>query len=309
MSKHFGDIGKDSRDLISDDFPSDGIVKLTTQSKTSDGLTAKATLKRHTKGGREQVETLIEPKYEWKEKNIEISGKLSTTSDFSGTVAVKDLIKGSKVEISGSTNEKSTTSKLVLSHKTDPVAAKVTFTLPLDKSPKQPPPKINGDVVFQYPDNLFVGANVFVDVHEKLGVKGEGAVGYTKDQWQITGRGSYTPSTLKEGSSIIWGVSFFHKVSDSIRWALDFETDQALKKGPSGVVAAEYKIDNFTTVKGKFSIKDPAKPEARIGLVGKQKINSFFSVNLGADLNARNILSGDSSDGPHTFGVEFKLQE
>jgi len=310
MSKHFSDIGKDSRDLISDDFPSEGTVKLTTQSKTPDGVTAKATLRRYQKGGREQVDAVIEPKYEWKEKNVEISGKLSTTNEYSANVVVKDLIKGSKIEFSGTSNEKSSTSKIVLSHKTDPAAAKITVTFPLDLSPKKSQTKINGDVVIQYPDNFFVGGNVSLDVNEKMGFKVEGVVGFTQNQLQVTGRGSYAPPpSSRENSTILWGASLFHKISENFKWALDFDTDHALKRGPVGVIACDYKVDNFTSVKGKCSVTNLSKPEARVALSAKQKVNSYLALSLGADLNVRNILSGDATEGPHSFGVEIKLQE
>jgi len=135
MSKHFSDVGKDAREFISDDFPSDGTVKFTTQSKTSDGVTAKATMRRYVKAGREQIDAVIEPKYEWKEKNVELSGKFATTNDFTASVIVKELVKGSKVEVSGTSNEKTASSKLVLSQKQDKVAAKITVTVPLELSP------------------------------------------------------------------------------------------------------------------------------------------------------------------------------
>jgi len=167
-------------------------------------------------------------------------------------------------------------------------------------------------VVIQYPDELHVGGNVSLDLNEKMGVKVDGVVSYSQKDWQITGRGSYSPPT-REGSVIIFGASFFHKVTKNIRWALDIDTDQAFKRGPIGVVAGEYQIDDYTTLKGKCTVKvpDPSKPkpEARVALVGKQKINPYFSVILGADLNVRNIISGDAADGLHTFGVEVKLQE
>jgi len=314
MSKFFNDVGKDARDFISDDFPSDGTVKFTTQSKTPDGVTAKATVRRYLKAGREQIDAVIEPKYEWKEKNVELSGKFATANDFTASAIVKDLVKGSKIEVSGTSNEKTASSKLVLSQKQDPVAAKITVTVPLDLSPtiKKTPTKLVGDVVIEYPKDLHVGGNVSLDLNEKMGVKVDGVVGYSQNDWQITGRGSYSPPT-REGSVIFFGASFFHNVSKTIRWALDIETDQAFKRGPIGVVAGEYKIDDYTTLKGKATIKipDPSKPkpEARVAVVAKQKINPNLSVTLGADINVRNIISGDAADGLHSFGVEIKLQE
>jgi len=314
MSKFFSDVGKDARDFISDDFPSDGTVKFTTQSKTPDGVTAKATVRRYLKAGREQIDAVIEPKYEWKEKNVELSGKFATANDFTASAIVKDLVKGSKIEVSGTSNEKTTSSKIVLSQIKDPVAAKITVTVPLDLSPttKKTPTKLNGDVVINYQKNLHVGGNVSLDLNDKMGVKCEGVVSYSQDQWQITGRGSYSPPT-REGSVIIWGASFFHKVSENIRWALDFDIDQANKRGPIGVVVGDYKIDDSTTLKGKFTIKvpDPSKPkpEARVGVAVKQKVNSNLFLTLGGDLNVRNVFSGDAAVGLQTFGVEVKLQE
>jgi len=312
MSKHIGDIGKDAKDLITQDFPADGTVKLITQSKTPNGLTVKATLNRWFKkeksGQKEIISAVIEPKYEWKERNIEFNGKLQTTNDFSAGFSLKDAaVKGTKIELTGANSDRDgTTVQVVGSYKTDTVATKINFSYPLSPKQEKTPVKLNGELVIQYPTSFFLGSTVAFDLDSINTWKGEGVVGYSQDDWQLTARGTHDH---KEDSTI-FGVSFFHKISDVARWALSFDADQAWTRGPICAVAADYKLDKATTLKGKWSVKAETskQPEMRLGLTAKQQITPFFTASLGADLNLRNLL-GESIGDAHSFGLELKLQD
>jgi len=314
MAKSFGDIGKDSKDLLIQDFPADGTVKLTAQSKTQNGITMKATLNRLFKkdktGPKEIISAVIEPKYEI--KDMEFSGKLATTNEYSATFSVKDLpIKGSKVEVTESLSDKDgPTVKLVGSYKVDSVAAKVSvaYPVPVGVKKEKKPIQFNGEFVLQYPKNLLLASVVSVDIDsENTFYKGDGVISYSQDQWQVTARGSHD----HKNDTSLWGISFFHKISDVVRWALDFDADQAWLRGPICSVGGEYKLDNNTTLKGKWAVKltEPSKQtEMRLGLSVKQKINSSLTATLGTDLNVRNLL-GDNIGDAHSFGVEFKMQD
>jgi len=317
MSKHFSDIGKDSKDLLTTDFPADGTLKVITQSKTPTGVTFKATLNRFFKkdksGLREIVSAVIEPKYEWKDPNLEFTAKLATTNEFSAGFSAKDLVlQGSKVEVNGSHSDRDgDAAQLVGSYKSPGIAAKVSVGYPFGSvGPKKEkkPLKINGEVVIQYPTNVFLASSVAVDLDtENTSLKGDGVVGYSQDQWQVTARGSHDRKT----DATFWGLSFFHKVSDGAKWSLDFDADQAWVRGPIASVGGEYKLDDATTVKGKWAIKlteQSKQSEMRLGLAARQKVSPYFTLTLGTDLNVRSLL-GDSIGEPHSFGAEIKLQE
>jgi len=317
MSKHFGDIGKDAKDLLTTDFPADGTFKVITQSKTSTGVTFKATLNRFFKkdksGPKEIISAVIEPKYEWKDQNLEFTAKLATTNEFSAGFSVKDLVgQGSKVEVTGSQSDRDGASaQLVGSYKAAGISTKVSVGYPFGAvGPKKEkkPLKINGEAVIQYPTNLFLASNVVVDVDsENTSMKGDGIVGYSQDQWQFTARGSHD----RKSDITLWGLSFFHKVSDGVKWALDFDADQAWIRGPIASVGGEYKLDDSTTIKGKWAVKlteQSKQTEMRVGVSARQKISPFISVTLGSDLNVRNLL-GDSIGDAHSFGFELKAQD
>jgi len=137
MSKHFTDIGKDSKDLLTQDFPADGALKVVTQSKIPNGLTLKATLNRHFKkeksGPKELISAVIEPKFEWKAQNVEFTGKLATTNDFNVGFSVKDLAcRDSKIEVTSSQSDKDgNIAQIIGSYKVEHVATKIGVAYPI----------------------------------------------------------------------------------------------------------------------------------------------------------------------------------
>jgi len=142
---------------------------------------------------------------------------------------------------------------------------------------------------------------------ENTSLKGDGVVGYSQDQWQFAARGSHD----RKNDITLWGLSFFHKVSEGAKWSLDFDADQAWVRGPIASVGGEYKLDDATTVKGKWAIKlteQSKQSELRVGLSARQKVSQFVTLTVGTDLNVRSLL-GDSIGEPHSFGAEIKLQE
>jgi len=312
MAKHFSDIRKDPSDLLINDFPADGTVKVNVQSKTADGLTMKATLnrgfKRDKTGIKEIVSAVFEPKFEWKKHNLEFSGKFSTQNDFSGGLSLKDLgSTGTKVDVTLSQTERDgPNAQVSASYKTDVVATKFGLTYPFPSGKKDnKPTKINGELVFQI-YKFLVGTNITLDIEEKVSWKGEGQVNYTNSSYQVTARGSRE----QKSDQLLWGFSFFKNISPSTKLAIDLETDPAVLK-PVASVAGECQLDDATTVKGKWSVKlteTSKQAELRAGLGLKQKVSPYFTAVLGADLNFRNLL-GDIIGDPHSFGVEIKLSD
>jgi len=313
MSKVFKDIGKDSKDLFSQDFPSGSSVTVIAQGSTPNGLVLKPTLRRYYKkeksGEREFVEVLLEPKLELKDKNVEFNAKLSTARDYTGTFSAKDiLLKGTKFELTGAQNEKEgITSKAAISFKNESFSSQLAGTYPFpEKRGTKQPLKINGELVYHYPNNWFLGANVAVDVGDKPKTKLDGVVGYYAKDLQVTSR--FTRE-IQSGKTF-WGVSFFHKLSTLVKFSIDFDWDTSIfePRGPIAQVGGEYKPNVDTTLKGKLTVKQASDPEYRFALSSKQQISKHFLVTSGADFNVRQLL-GTSVGESHSFGLELKFQE
>jgi len=286
------------------------------QSKTSDGVTVKTTLNRVFKkekaGPKEIISAVVEPKFEWKEQNVEFTGKLSTSNDFNLGFSVKDLaIHGSKIEVTSSQSDKDgIAAQITGSYKDDRVAAKVGVAYPISlvgvKKEKKPI-KLNGELVLHHPSRAFIGTNVSVDLDASKSVIGEGVIGYSQDHWRVVARGNYESKT----ETTLWGVSFFNRVSEFFSMSADFEADQAWNRGPICSVGGEYRADGASTLKAKWSVNGtaPSKlPEMRLGLSAKQKLSPFVTATLGADLNIRSLM-GESIGDAHSFGFELKFQE
>jgi len=304
-------------DLITQDFPADGTVKVVAQSKTPTGITMKATLSRFFKkeksGPREIVSALIEPKYEMKENNLEFSAKLSTANEFSGTISLKDTVgRGSKIDVTGTQSERNgVTVQLGSAYKTDIIASKVNVTYPVGPNKKDKNPiKVLGELVLQYPTRFLLGSLVSVDVDsENTAFRGEGIVAYTQGDAQFSLRGSHEND--KKTDNTILGTTFYHQLSPNFKYTVDFDVDRAYVRGPVAAIAGEVKLDDATSLKGKGTVKltpQSKQSEMRIALSAKQKMSTYFTATFGADLNLSSLL-GQSVGDAHSFGVEFKIQD
>jgi len=314
MTKVFKDLGKDTKDILTLDFLSGNGFSVIAQTKTPNGVTIKISLKRQfkkdekTKITKESVEGIIEPKYEWQSAKIEFNGKLSTARDFTAAILVKDsFINGSKIEFSGAQNDKDGLSiKMVPSFKNDNFSgqASIAYPIPMGKKTITPPTKLVGELVLHYPHELFWGVNVLVDLEPQIKTKVEAALLVNaSSNSQVSGRAAY----VVKDESLVWGLSFFHKLSDVAKWALDYEVDIA--KGPTVQVGGEYKVNHTSTLKGRAIVKVAGStPDYRLALSAKQTVSKYFTATLGADLNVRQFL-GESVGDAHSLGLQFKLSE
>jgi len=299
-------IGKESKDLLTKDFPADGTFKVSSQSKTNNGLNIKATLnrilKRDKSGIKEVVTAVVEPKFEYKERNIEFSGKLSTSNDFSGGVIIKEIVPKTEIEFKGSQSGKEGVSaSLSASYKTKNFSGLLNLSHNLYQ--KKSPTKLNGELFVEYPTNLFLGTNFTVNLEqENTQLVSEAALGYNRDNFRVAARGIH--SFQKEETN--YGFSFHHTLNDSTNWALDFDVAPT----PSCTVGAAHKIDNSTTLKGKWNVKliDPSQqPEMRVGMSVVQKLTPNVSATFGTDLNLRALIGYESISEPHSFGLDLRL--
>jgi len=251
---------------------------------------------------------LFEPKFEIKDKKVEFNAKLSTAKDFTGSINVKDIItEGTKLELSGTQNEKEgLTTKAVTSFKNKTFSTQLAVTYPIPEKKGKQPIKVIGELVLNYPENVYLATNVAVDVGDKPKTKGEGVVAYYTKDWQVTARAAHEIQTEKSS----WGVSFFHKLSSLVKFTVDFDVDSSASdpRGPIAQVGGEYKYNSDTTLKSKVIVKQDSEPEYRLALSGKQKISNHFTATFGSDFNLRQLL-GTNVGESHSFGLELNLQE
>jgi len=314
MSKDFKDLGKESKDILSKDFISGNSLIFTGKIKTPNDIEIKGSVKRNfktdakTKVTKENVEVLIEPKYEWKHQDVEINGKLSTSRDHSLGFVSKDLFtKGAKIDFQGTSNEKDgLTLKLSPSYKSDSFSSQITCSYPFlsyNKKTTQPL-KWTIEGVFKLFERLYLGINFLIDKdYSNSKKKIDGVVSHAKHNNVVSARFSFD----HHEDSLVWGLSYYQELKNKTKLAADYELDA---KGPTAKIGGEYKVDDRTTLKGLAVVKSEAgaPTDYRLGLSFKQNVSKHLKATLCADVNVRHIL-GEGAGQAHSFGCEFEISE
>jgi len=305
MAKPLDDIGKDAKDLLNEGYPIDGTVKFAVQTRAL-GFIPKVTLlrslKREKTATREVVSAVFEPKYEWREHNLEFTSKFSTTSELSGGVSAKDIItKGTKVEITANRNERDGLSGVFGgAFRNEHFSFKGKLTYPF--APKKPI-KAAVEGVFQVVANTNAGVGVDVTLEGEVArIKTDAVIAYTTKENQFKGLLRYDVYE----STVLWGLSYFQKISNKTNWAIDITSEGPAKSAFS--VGADHIVDEFTALKGKWVLKQTDKTDYRFGVALRQKITPFVTATFGADINPRNFLGSTEGDA-HSFGLDLKLQD
>jgi len=70
-------------------------------------------------------------------------------------------------------------------------------------------------------------------------------------------------------------------------------------------VACENKVDSTTTIKSKLTVD---QKDSRAAFAYTQKVSSYATVTVGADLNALKLLGEESKAPDHVFGFELSLK-
>jgi len=114
--------------------------------------------------------------------------------------------------------------------------------------------------------------------------------------------------TKKDTRDNLLGVTWFHKISSAVKYGLNFSLDQSQTLGPAANVGGEYKLDDSTTLKGKFGVRtdDSSQTDFRLGLGTSLKISPNATATVGADINVRKLLGHNIGADP-SFGLELKL--
>jgi len=306
MANFYDDLTKSADDLIGKGFPAEGSFKLSTETKTDNGVTLTTTGRRFFKGTDEFVEALFEPKFTWAAHNVEFTGKFSTLAEYETGVSVKDLAgKGSKFSVTGNQGAKGWSVKPGGEFKNENVATKFTVTVPDDRVGK--PVNVEASAVTSYEKTYNFGGKV---TYNTGFTKGSAAV-EPAVSWGV--RAAYVAplwydviSVAHSASSQVATGTYHQKVTDAATIAATFSVDRlAAAPAPAATVAGEYKYAPDTTLKGKFAVT-PSK-EFRLGFALAQNWTTASTVTIGADVNALNLL-GSQKGAAHSFGVEVKLK-
>eukprot|EP01123_Difflugia_compressa_P006769 TRINITY_DN19136_c0_g1_i1.p1 TRINITY_DN19136_c0_g1~~TRINITY_DN19136_c0_g1_i1.p1 ORF type:complete len:311 (-),score=58.06 TRINITY_DN19136_c0_g1_i1:81-1013(-) len=310
MAKHAADIGKDARDLIANDFPIDGSIKFTAQSKTPDNVSTKAVINRALKKEkstiREVISASVEPKFEWKDKNVELSTKFTSSNDLSGTLLLKNLSFLPKYELSvtGTQSEREGTSvEFIGSLLHSKIGTKGSFLYPVSSVGKKP---IKGSAELTgYYKNWFTGLRVVLNTDNLTAPKVEGLVSFNNNPIEVSGGVTHD---LKEETTSAQ-LSFYHKYRSDVKYAAEFNVDVASTK-TSANLAGEYKLDDSTTLKAKWVLKPTdlsEQPQFRLVGSVKQQISPVLTSTIGVDLNVTTFF-GESTGDAHSFGLDIKFQ-
>jgi hypothetical protein len=306
MAKHLEDFGKDAKDLLSQDFISDGTIKITTQSKNSENVTMKSTLSRVIKKDkfvREIISATFEPKYEDKVNNYDINGKITSNNEYNGTLVLKDYIgSGSKMEININKTTETIAVSPTVSIKTDTIAGKAKLNYPLSSVKKSPVKFITEGSFFIAPFLAGLGTTFTMDT-PKAAIDIEAVVAYEEKNSQAAFRAKHT----LQSSLISFALSYFYKQPDAkTTYAIEGNTDSTFEKFDISL-GGDLKCDKYTTLKAKGVLKHSKKDtEIRSALALKQQICPSLLASFGVDLNLPLLLGQDLGE-PHSFGVELKF--
>jgi len=305
MAKHLEDIGKDAKDLLSQDFPSDGSFKITTQAKNSENVTVKSSISRHVKKdkvSREVISAVFEERYEDKVRNLELHGKITTNNEYNGSVTVKDLIGyGSKIELNLYKTPDSISASPSVTYKTDSVAIKSKIMYPL--SGRKSAIKLFVDAGFLL-SNIYGGFGTSLTLDSpKATIDLEGVASYTDKNFHLTAKGKHNLQSNIFG----FGLSFFYRLARRSTLAVEVTSDSTLETF-NITAGGQSKCDKYTTLKGKAAFKQSKKDtEIRSSLSLKQRVSPSILAIFGADLNLP-LLFGQEIGDPHSFGFELKFE-
>jgi len=306
MATFYDDLGKNADDLINKGFPAEGSFKVTTETKTSNGVSLVATGRRFFKAGTENVEATFEPKFNWDVQNVELTGKLSTNNEYEGGASIKDVVaKGTKLSLTSNQGKAGVSAKVGGEFKNDVAAAKLAVTVPDDFAGK--PVNVEASSVVVY-EKVSVGGKVTAATAHTKGDKEttfallwnlKAAV--LQAGWQAVG---YFHNA--SGSSNEVGGSFWQDVTPNVKLGAALSADRlAQNSAPKASLAGEYKYAADTVVKSKIGV-NPQK-DLRVGLGLQQNWTSASTVTIAADLNALQLLGTNKGDA-HSFGLEIKLK-
>jgi len=174
---------------------------------------------------KEAISATYEEKYEDKAHNLELSGKLTTNSEYTGTVLLKDLIgAGSKFELNINKTPDSLSASPLLIYKTDNLAFKGKMVYPI--SGKKSPIKLAGEMGFLF-SSLYggIGTTISRDT-PKTSIDLEGVAAYADKNHQLTARVKHT----LQSAIVNLGLSYYYRYHSRCPVAFEVNTDTTFEK-------------------------------------------------------------------------------
>lgn len=164
---------------------------------------------------------------------------------------------------------------------------------------------VHSSLVFQYPENVSWGFSGLYKFNEKPYVLSAASA------VQLNNANAHAALTKKQDLYSL-AFSWFHQLSGSVSYASNFTVDANAPvdqvKGTTAGIAGAWKLDDDTTLRGKWSVaqKKSGIAEMRVGLATEQRVSTHAVATIGADINATKFLGNSNSKGKdHKFG--FKL--
>jgi len=282
----FKDLDKRSNDLLTKEFPSDKAEnKFEWKGETGSKTTQEIVLTQKNDGS---VSGNFTAKYKHVEWGSTFTTELRTNREFKTEVAIEDqLTKGLKVTVSGESKGEDLFGTLGVEFKHE----KAALTASADYG------QASGS---NLKGSLVVGYNGF-----QLGGSGDYHVGNSSDsslkevQTQLTygtdefDLGAFAKLQPEKDSSIL-GVQYYQKVNPDLNVGAkaSFDTQNADAK-PTLLFGASYRLDDSTSVKGKFDTT------GKLTTSWNHKLNKSAQLGIGATFDTNNLGPKSSVFGFH----------
>jgi hypothetical protein len=302
MAKPYGDIGKEARDVLSQDFLNEGVFRISHTSKTKDNINVKTTFSRSNPNGKETVTAVLEPKFDLN-PNVELNFKLSTNKDVTAGVVGKNLgVDGLKLEASGTQSEKDgLTLNINGSFSNSSLNGKISLTAPLSSQKY----KLTEEVAFKFNPQTHIGLKGVYGVADGS-IDLFPAIAYTQGDHVIVSSAQYGVTSKKSSVSL----STHSKLTPAVKLGSDAKYE--LNPAKNGELASlnfglDYKLNTKTSLKakGKGIVFANTNKDARFSLAAKHQLTPSTTLVVGADIG----LTGALGFGPSTnsFGIEIKI--
>jgi len=328
MAKAFEDIGKESVEFIAKGYPNSGTFKISTETKTPNGVALKATATRSFDSKGEKIGAEVEPKFDWKQHDVELNGKLATGGEFEGGITFNEIVKGAKISFTGFQSDSNGNAvKASATYKHEMATLKAGVKFPFKDNTHV---NWNGELTVRH-ENVYAGADIRFDQAVPAPSAAEGEqpkdrllcnfkAGYVTPDFQVL---AYAEDQVNKDKGTlaqfpilhILSFNFLCAFSNAIKFGFGASVERNNIRGVELNAGGEYKVDKDTVVKGKFSVVQAQKAddrEFRLGLAAKQNITDRVNVTVGADVNARAMLGTPGTTlgntKPHSYGFEIKFQ-
>jgi len=299
-----------ANDLVTRSFPSGGAFSLSTETRAGD-----ASVKTSVRcSNKDHVSATISPAYDWRAQHLSFEGSFSTTNAFFVKGTVKDLgTKGLNLSLRGDriTRLADDNQLAVLSDYTAGIQYGNQHVHLLTEARLVSTSDVAVSAAIHGVPHDNVGVGLKVDYSTRPGAEGKQVTTVT-GEGKLVGRFDQIEGALTCTSKQVLGVHFWHELSKDFQWAatVAYPLAEDTKEVPVVNVAANYKLDDFTTGKGRVTAylnKGEVKPVYRSAFSAQQKINLNTSVTVGADVNLNHVF-GTKDGAPTACGFELSFK-